>query len=327
MKFLFFICILIGSCNLSFGQPFPQTTISNGLITATLYLPDSSSGYNRATRFDRSGVVKDLAYKGHSYFGVWNKKYDPKLHDAITGPVEEFQPLEYEQAKAGEPFLKIGVGMLQRTSEKPYSFSTLYPVVRPGEWKIKTDKDRTIFTHVLQDAQGWAYEYTKTVRLVKGKPELVLEHSLRNTGTRSLETNVYNHNFFVIDSQRTGPAIRTSFPFELNDNGTGHGLDTIGKISNNQISYLRNLQDNENMYIGSLTGFQNDAKDYAISIENLHTGAGVHITCDKPLARLVFWSCSTTSCPEPYIHIKADPGQTFKWTITYRFYEMPVSEP
>ena len=326
MKFFFISLWLISSHIPSFSQPFPQTTISNGVITASLYLPDSSSGYYRGTRFDWSGVVKSLVYKEHNYFSVWNKRYDPKLHDAITGPVEEFVPLGWEQAKAGDTFLKIGVGILQRTNEKPYSFATLYPVVQPGERKIKTDKDRTVFTHILHDPAGWAYEYTKTVRLVKGKSELVLEHSLKNTGTRSLETDMYNHNFFVIDSQRTGPAIRTSFPFELNDNGTGHGLDTIGKISNKQISYLRNLENNETMYIGSLTGFRNDAKDYDIRIENLRTRAGVNITCDKPLARLVFWSCATTSCPEPYIHIKAEPGQTFSWAITYRFYEMPGSE-
>ncbi|MBE7171914.1 MAG: hypothetical protein INR73_15100 [Williamsia sp.] len=306
----------------AFSQAFPQHNITNGLVTATLYLPDSGSGYYRGTRFDWSGVIKSLSYKGHSYFGQWNKRYDPKLHDAIMGPVEEFEPIGYDDAKADAPFLKIGVGVLRRLNEKPYSFSTLYPVLQPGTWSVKTEADGIRFTHVLQDAEGWSYIYTKTVRLTKGKPELVLEHSLKNTGTRTLDTRVYDHNFFIIDSQRTGPAIRTSFPFALNDNGTGRGLDTIGKISDKQISYLRNVEDRESMYIGSLTGFSDDAKDYDIRIENLRAGAGVRIRCDQPLKRLVFWSCATTSCPEPYIHIKAEPGQTFKWKIAYQFYEM-----
>lgn len=323
MKFFSFICLWLLVFNTpSFSQPFPQTTISNGIITATLYLPDSTSGYYQGTRFDWSGVIKSLVYKEHNYFSVWNKKYDPKLHDAITGPVEEFEPLGYDQATPGEAFLKIGVGMLQRINEKPYSFSPLYPVMRPGEWKVKTHKDQTVFTHVLHDAQGWAYEYTKTVRLAKGKPELVLEHSLKNTGTRTLESNVYDHNFFVIDSQRIGPAISTRFLFDLHDNGSGRGLDTIAAIRGNQISYLLHLKDNESIYIGPLTGYSQEAKDYDIRIENLHTGAGVSISCNRPLSRLAFWACATTSCPEPYIHVKAAPGQTFTWTLTYRFYEI-----
>ncbi len=64
---------------------FPQAEISNGLIKAKLLLPDAQSGYYQSTRFDWSGVMESLEYKGHSYFGQWFKKYDPKINDAIMG--------------------------------------------------------------------------------------------------------------------------------------------------------------------------------------------------------------------------------------------------
>jgi hypothetical protein len=51
----------------------------------------AADGYYRATRFDWSGVVASLEFQGHNYFGVWFPHYDPKLHDAITGPVEEYR--------------------------------------------------------------------------------------------------------------------------------------------------------------------------------------------------------------------------------------------
>jgi hypothetical protein len=63
-------------------------------------------------------------------------------------------------------------------------------------------------------------------------------------------------------------------------------------------------------------------KDYDFRIENHRSGAGVRIKGDKPLARMVFWASPTVSCPEPYIHIKADPGKEFKWAISYQFYEL-----
>ena len=66
----------------------PEATISNGSIQSRLYLPDAQRGYYRGTRFDWSGVIYSLRYKGHEYFGPWFDKYDPNTHDAITGPVE-----------------------------------------------------------------------------------------------------------------------------------------------------------------------------------------------------------------------------------------------
>src|SRR6187549_2635799 len=67
----------------------PEASISNGIIEARLYLPDAQNGYYRGTRFDWSGVIYSLRYQGHEYFGTWFERYDPKTHDAITGPVEE----------------------------------------------------------------------------------------------------------------------------------------------------------------------------------------------------------------------------------------------
>jgi hypothetical protein len=69
---------------------FPQTEISNGSVRAKLYLPDARQGYYRATRFDWSGQIASLEVQGHNYFGQWFDRYDPKLHDSILDPVEEF---------------------------------------------------------------------------------------------------------------------------------------------------------------------------------------------------------------------------------------------
>src|ERR1700760_3083047 len=87
----------------------PQAEISNGVIHARFYLPDSVNGYYRSTRFDWSGVMSSLEYNGHSYFGQWFEKYAPLIHDAIMGPVESFSPLGYG---VGDSFTQIGVGVL-----------------------------------------------------------------------------------------------------------------------------------------------------------------------------------------------------------------------
>ena len=101
---------------------FQKGGITNGTLTATLYLPDAEQGYYRATRFDWSGQVANLEYKGHNFFGQWFDRYDPKLHDAILGPVEEFltdgKGLGYDEVKPGESFVKIGVGAIRKPEER-----------------------------------------------------------------------------------------------------------------------------------------------------------------------------------------------------------------
>ena len=109
----------------------PQAKISNGIVSATLYLPDIENGYHRGTRFDWSGQISALEYKGHSYFGLWYDKYDPYLHDAIMGPVEAFDPIGYDEAPVGGTFVKIGIGALEKPEEKNYHFTTTYKLINP----------------------------------------------------------------------------------------------------------------------------------------------------------------------------------------------------
>lgn len=298
---------------------FPKTEISNGLIRANIYLPDSRNGYYQGTRFDWSGNMPNLEYNGHTYFGQWFKDYSPEIHDVIMGPVEEFTPLDYMETKPGDSFLKIGVGILSKPDNKPYTFSRLYPLLNSGKWKTKKLPDQVQFFHELNDDR-YSYKYEKSVQLIKDKPELVISHTLRNTGNRTIETSVYDHNFFVIDKQPIGPGFIVKFPFDLI--GEGIGIGDMAEIEGNQIFLLREVKGSEFVFCSSLDGFGESAKDYDIRIENQNTGAGVRITCDQPLVKLAFWCCPTTLCPEPYIKIKASPGQEFSWVLRYEFYTL-----
>jgi hypothetical protein len=298
---------------------FPQTEISNGLIQAKIYLPDSKEGYYRGTRFDWSGNMPSLKFAGHEYFGQWFTDYSPEIHDVIMGPVEDFTSPDYQEVKPGENFLKIGVGVLTKPDDKPYDFARLYTVVNPGKWTIKSEADQVTFSHELKD-KAFSYKYEKSVQLVKGKPELVLIHTLKNTGTRTIETSVYDHNFFVMDNQPVGPAYSITVPWNIK--GTGQGIGELAEIKANQILYLRNVNSGENVFCSPLEGFGSTAKDYDFRIENKTVGAGVRITCDQPILKLNFWCCSTTLCPEPYIGIKVHPGKEITWKIHYEFYTL-----
>ena len=98
------------------AQKFPSHPITNGQITANVYLPDAKNGFYRTTRFDWSGAIGSLEYKGHNYYGQWFSKitdiydfgYEGPSKDVISadftamvGPVEEYGAIGYNDAPPG----------------------------------------------------------------------------------------------------------------------------------------------------------------------------------------------------------------------------------
>jgi len=316
-RLFFILSLAILSIAFTFDALPPEATISNGVINARLYLPDAVNGYYRGSRFDWAGVIYYLEYNNHNYFGKWFDHYEPTLHDAIMGPVDSFNPIGYDEAKTGEGFLRIGVGILEKPDEPQYTYSKSYKILSAGTWKVKKKSSSVTFTHELK-SEKYQYVYTKVLSLTKGKPELVIEYRLKNTGTTTIQTDVYNHNFFVIDQQATGPDFVVKFPFS--PQGEFKGNAVAGVISGKTITYKEVLAKGESFAVSPMTGYGTTTSDYDLRVENTKTGAGVRIRGDKPIVKFVYWSAAATVCPEPYIRVKVEPGKEMTWTNRYEFY-------
>ena len=139
---------LLAAAGLVSAQGHPSYQITNGEITATVYLPDAKNGFYRTTRFDWSGAITSLTYKGHDYYGPWFSKitdiydfgYEGPNKDVISadftamvGPAEEFGALGYNDAQPGGLFVKPGIGALKR-DEGNYNHSRPYPIANGGTW-------------------------------------------------------------------------------------------------------------------------------------------------------------------------------------------------
>src|SRR5262249_21662095 len=161
-----------------------------------------------------------------------------------------------------------------------------------GKWTVKKHADSVEFIQELPDrGSGYSYVYRKVVRLIKGKPEMVIEHSLKNTSaTKPIRSNMYNHNFWTLDNQPPGPGLSIEVPFELQPSREPN--KELGEIRGNKIVSLKTLEGKDRM-TASATGFSGSAKDYDFKVENRKAGAGVHITGDKPLANVNLWSIKT----------------------------------
>ncbi|MFP5248438.1 MAG: hypothetical protein ACLGP3_01265 [Acidobacteriota bacterium] len=317
---------------------YPQTQISNGPITAKIYLPDAKSGFYRSTRFDWSGAVYSLEYKGHNFYGSWFDSIDPTVINwvyrdgkivsgpcsGLWGPVDEFQtPLGFDEAPAGGAFIKIGVGVLRKSGDK-YNRFVPYDVLNSGKWTVKKHKDSVEFQQVLSDpASGYAYVYRKVVRLIPGKPEMVIERSLKNTGKREIESDTYDHNFMVIDKQAPGPDFTFQVPFQIQS--TRPPNPQQAKIEGNRIVYQKQLSGEDQVAV-FIQGFSNSPADSKIAIADRNVGAGVRIAVNRPLERELLWSIRTVLAVEPYVAIDVQPGAEFAWANTYDYYTTPAGQ-
>jgi hypothetical protein len=313
----------------------PSVDLTNGVLKAKMYLPDVKRGYYRSTRFEW-GVLASLEFKGHSFYGPWFSKHDPAVgnfefrsgevvvgdHNWISGPVEEYSvPLGYDDAKPGGTFIKIGVGHLRKPADgAAYRFSNFYDVVDPGTWTSKTSATSAEMMHTVKDSGGgYGYDYTKVTRLVPGAAQMVIEHRIRNTGSKPFESSTYNHNFMVMDGHPTGPGLVFIAPFALT---TARPPDpAFAEITGNRFVYKKELQVGDQV-AGRLQGYGASAADYDFRIENARAGTGVRIRGDRPLSSMVLWSIRPTFAIEPFVTIAAKPGEQFTWTYTYDYYEL-----
>jgi hypothetical protein len=328
--------MLLGLCCVSPAQTH-DVEISNGIIQATIHPPDPITGFYQGTRFDWSGVIGSLKYAGHNYYGPWFTKTNPTVADyiyqgadivagpcsAVTGPAEEFstnnEGLGFSEAQPGGTFLKIGVGVLRKPDTAKYSMFRLYDIVDHGQWSVQTKPASVDFTQkVVDPSSGYGYLYQKTVRLVPGKPQMVIEHRLTNIGKRPIESSVYDHNFLVLDNQGIGPDFTITLPFEIHP---GRPVNALGAVNGKTISYLKQLQGHDQFGV-AIEGFGKTAEDYKIAIDNKHVGAGVKITGDQPLESEELWSIRSILAMEPFIHMSIAPGKDFTWKYTYDYYTM-----
>jgi hypothetical protein len=318
---------------------YPSVDLSNGPLKLRVYLPDAEKGFYKSTRFDWSGAIGSLQFDGHSYYGNWFRRIsaDPRYYDfnyddngdvisapqtAGVGPMEEFltdgAALNYNDAKPGETFVKIGVGTLRKTKDVHYSHSDTFEIVDHGKWNVTSGKNWITFHQVLADpASGYAYDYTKTIRLTPGKPELAIEHTLKNTGKKAIDTSVYNHNFLTLDNQPPGPDFIIRFPF--NPHPKRPVDQSLGEVRDSQVNYKHPLQGKDRLAI-QMDGFSDEPSDNDITVENKKVGAGVHIVGDHPLSNVGYWSIKTVLTVQPYISMHIAPGDSSSWKYTYTYY-------
>ncbi len=335
---LFFVATLAlanRGANADTDQPtdYPHRVLRNDTgMRLTVMLVDLDKGFYRGTRFDRSGHIAQAKYRGHTFFGLWKTPHDPSNFEAGVGPVDEFgidNPPGYQQAKPREPFLKIGVGLLERIDDKPYHFSARYPVVDAGRWSrgFLADGRGVSFEHELRSEVDWGYRYSKSIRLIEDQPAFTIRRDLKNIEGRDIVTTSYNHNFIRIDDEPIGP----SYELELSAPLTAE-VDLPAKFDGRRLTFTGKVEKPLMIYFkGSPKRIANDKEasdrqiirfterpSFDVIITNRRTGGRIVIEHPFEVSELRLWVTSTAICPEPFIKLDLGPAKTATWSTTYR---------
>lgn len=303
-------------------QSATKLTLGNGQITAVIYPPGDNAFY-RGTRFDHAGVIGSLKLNGHEFYGPWFSATAPDVRDynwvgtevvtgpasSTMGPAEEFDPVGFEAAAPGGTFLLPGVGLLTRPDDKPYNHFAAYARANGSEARTVSSNGNSVsFTHTVSGG-GFGYSYTKTLTLVPGKPQLVISHVLRNTGTKAIVSSVYDHNFITMNPGQADMAV--TLPFAPPQATAQQRL----AVSGSTISWPQALAEKQT---GSMT-MSETPQTYDFTTTDKKSGASIRAQADVPASQYKLWSIKTVMAVEPYVAINVAPGAEQRWSYTYTY--------
>jgi len=143
----------------------------------------------------------------------------------------------------------------------------------------------------------------------------VMRRTLSNTGTQPIETEVYTHNFVIINGDvPIGPdyLMQTRFPLR----------DADLKLRGNAEAGEHDIRITRPIERGSAwAGFAgtDDAALNELTVSHSASGVRLTIAGDRPLARFAVWTDGRALCPEPFVTIKLAPGESQTWSTTYSF--------
>lgn len=293
---------------------WPAATISNGLISARLALPDDERGLYRGNRFERAGLIAHLSYRGHTFFVGAPERPQPLDPGVCYGPAEEwFEAVAWREARLGEPFLKLGVGWFERPAHPSHQWYSPYWPQAILPWSSRIAGGTAEFTQVCAGPRGWGYRYTKRLVLEPNQPVLRLEHELVNTGSQTISGEQYNHNFLRLDDRAPQAGYRCDFAFAPTP---AKDLSRFARIAGNALV----LTASPGGQLGSdLTGWQDPLADQAFTVSCAGTPAKVRISGSAALSKLFLFIHPGYLAVEPFVRISVEPGATSTWTRTYTF--------
>lgn len=272
--------------------------------------------YN-GSRFDQTSFITQVTLDGkHTFCGA--ESPIEGMGSGGRGLCGEFGIIEtigYDDAKPGEMFPKIGVGLLKRPDYTPYSFSTNYEV-DPFDIECIPSNESVSFVIQPKECRGYAMRLSKTLTISDNRLEI--NYVLTNSGSKALHTDEYCHNFLSINSQTINAdyLLTTSLPPPLKN--TPEILHPDG----NKISWSGKPK--------TTFYFLDDQVPTGTpaqwTLSHTPSGVGVRETSNFPLSKFALWGTQHVVSPETFFRIDLQPGEETTWRRVYEFLNITASD-
>ena len=274
----------------------------------------------RAARFDWTGQITQITFKDRHTFCTDEVLSTNLFHNTGRGLYNEFgiqEPVGFDDCPIGGGFLKIGVGVLTKDSDKDYDFFHNYPI-EPGRMSFKSNADSATFTCEAETDRGYAYFLKKSIQLENQC--FIIQYQLRNKGIKPIRTTEYIHNFLAIDHLPITERYQIQLPFQLDSIRFHENVNPDGAV----------------VYEGDTVSWQSEPeKAFFLSMEKpesslpatwslVHRAAhvGIREICDFEACRINLWGAGHVVSPEVFYAIDLPPGGSDTWQRKYEIFEL-----
>jgi hypothetical protein len=272
----------------------------------------------QGTRFDWHGFITQVTLDGAHTFCV-PESYEPGQGTGGIGMCNEFnndQPVGYAEAKVGEAFPKLGIGLLKRPDLEAYNFFRPHEIDALFPSVVGTGVDWARFVVQPLDCRGYAARLEKTIS-VNGN-QLVIAYTLENVGRLPLLANEYVHNFMAIDQHPVGPDYRLAFPYAVTLDPTMRRFmePDVLKVEGEAITLQKIPQ--RAFYCRPLGFAKTSLPQWELRC--LPLGVGVREFDDFSPLRVAVWGMSHVISAEVFVEIPLQPGEKKSWTRRFEFF-------
>lgn len=272
----------------------------------------------RSSRFDGSGKIVDVLYKGIS-IGMTEHKDGANLNVAGRGFYNEFgmdSPPGFEETELGGWFHKIGVGLMRKDSQR-YDFMKPYEIT-PLEFYKELNESSIAISAASPEVNGYAYHLKKIIELLPSG--FRIKYQVRNTGTKRIIQEEYVHNFLAINRSRIGPEYVLEFPFTLDPKGFNEFVNPEQKVhfNDNKLSFSDNTK--SEFFISNLNGKSEVSAQWTLI--NREYNIGIKEKASFSSKKVNLWGAGHVISPELFHQFSLEPGKTEEWSRTYSIFEL-----
>ena len=270
------------------------------------------------SRFDWTGKITSVIYKN---IPVTTSEKLKTQNDVVDGKglYNEFgieTAVGFKEIKNGEWFHKIGVGILKKDDE-PYFFNKKYEF-QTTDFEVEVSTDSIHIYCKSKNINGYSYQLHKEIVLLDSG--FKINYQLKNTGTKSINTDEYCHNFIAINNEQIGSAYILQFPFLLDSELFDAIVNPNENIVFTQQEFSFKSSNQEEFFFSNLSGGKKVTASWELI--NYKTKLGIRETGNFKTSKINLWGSNHVISPELFFNILLNSGETETWSRTYELFEI-----